>query len=699
MKRKWIIAASIVLVALTGILIIVLSAGRGGTGSGGGVIANRPTLTAFVSDLFRGFRSTVNIRSDGKRYTIDAIDAVSIATKISEGESLPVVGDRQTLLKLLKDRGVLYNDTQRYRSGSIFPFDAAESATMSKSTLQNNAVEDVAMAPPASAEMDMGGVGGGGDEYSSTNEQVAGVNEGDIVKTDGQYIYAMSMYDGVIRIIKADGANSEIVSIIKFDVSWADEFYLIGDDRLAVLGGEYVQIKPLPEESLGGTPRARMLPEYDYHWGGAYNDFTILIIFDISDRAAPTEIRRISMDGGRISSRVMGNNVYLVTNKHIWGVPYNQADSPSIMPYCRDTAAGEEYQPLSLSNVYYIPDSTDTSYLMVGAIDVYSDEQFEPTAYLGAGSNLYMSQNAMYVTTYRWEETANWSVFDSRQPGGAKTDVMRFVINGTDVSYSGMGTVDGSPINQYSMDEYNGYFRIASTDWNAGTYVTVLTTSDMKTVGRTTPLAPGEQMHSMRFMGDMGYVVTFLNVDPLFTIDLSDPHNPKVLGELKIPGFSQYLHPVGDGLLLGIGRDTRETFFRDANGQEVTTGFQDTGLKVSLFDVRKPSDPKEIDVLLLGEGWTEVSYNPRALMCDSSRRLYGFISESVNNRGIWSGNALLLGVKDDRLSVVATLTPEALVSSYGGRLCFIGNTLYLIYDRGISVYDYSGFSWLGDIKF
>jgi len=282
-----------------------------------------------------------------------------------------------------------------------------------------------------------------------------------------------------------------------------------------------------------------------------------------------------------------------------------------------------------------------------------------------------------------------------------KTDVMRFAINGTQVNYAGKGVVDGSPINQYSMDEHNGYFRIASTDWNQGTFVTVLNVADMQTVGRTEPMAPGEQMFSMRFMGDMGYVVTFEMVDPLFTIDLSDPHNPKVLGELKIPGFSQYLHPVGSGLMLGIGRDTQEIYTRNANGEEVVVGFQDVGMKVSLFDVRNPFDPIEASVLQLGEGWTEVSHNPRALMCDSNRNLYGFLVENWDSSGTneWSHNVVILRVENGRVSIAATLSLNSRYGIYGSRLVFIGDTLYVVQESGVIAYNYNSFAQLGSISF
>jgi len=648
------------------------------------------------------------IRSDGKTFSIASIDARPVASSDEFGLSLPTVGDIETLLKILKDRGALYDagerESRRYgRSGSDDGFMnetalmMTDSADMARAPQAAPASEPAATGGAPVAEMDMGA---GGGTHSQTNEQVAGVSEGDIVKTDGRYIYAMSQHSNELRIIRADGANLEVVSTINYDGVWSQEFYLIGNDRLVIVGSEHVPLRPLP--GGGGAIAEVDIAEPDYYYGWNQSSFTIVVIYDISDRSAPTELRRVSMEGWNISSRVIGSTVYLATNKHIWGVPFNQADSTAIMPFSRDSDVDDTYGAISFDRIFYVPGTEDTSYLIVGALDVYADDPFEPTAYLGAGSNLYMSQNAMYISNTRWvqEEQFGDMLMRSAWFGGKqKTDIMRFAINGTEISYTGKGAVDGAPINQYSMDEHRGYFRIATTDWGVGTYVTVLSAADMRTVGRTEPMAPDETMQSMRFMGDMGYVVTFEMVDPLFTIDLSDPYNPRVLGELKIPGFSQYLHPVGDGLLLGIGRDTQELYTRDSRGVETVVGFRDVGLKASLFDVSNPFDPKEVDVLILGEGWAEVSHNPRALMSDSARGLYGFTAERWDNRGNWSGDAVILLVADGQLSIATTLSTGNHYGIYGSRLCFIGNTLYFVHNYGIAAYDYNSFARLGGIDF
>ena len=701
---KRLIVACLSLVILAGTILILTTGAADYTEADlnpgnvrlGGI---RSPITTLFANMLKIYDSTEKIRSDNTDYPIRLLNDKTLVNEINEAEALPVVGDRVTLLKLLLERGALYdNSAQNKKAQDGFRNDAWDVVDDSMAM----PLHPPAMPGAAGSLPDEAAEAAGGSIHSQTNEQVVGVSEGDIVKTDGQYIYAASSYSNSLRIIRADGSEMKAVSTINYDGYWSSEFYLIGNDRLAVIGSEHVPYNQRlidDDRPIAAPDQPQPAISYDYYYGWYGSNFTVLVIYDISDRSAPVELRRVSMDGYIISTRVIDDIVYMVTNKYIWNVPYNRADSASILPYCRDTAAGENYEPFDFDRIFYIPDTNDTSYLLIGAVNVYENEPFEPTAYLGAGNSLYMSRNAMYVTVHRWVQDIINDRFDRIwSPSSTKTEIFRFAVSGTDINYTGKGIVDGSPINQYSMDEHNGYFRIATTDWREGTYVTVLRASDMNIVGRTDPLAPGEQMQSMRFMGDMGYVVTFENVDPLFTIDLADPYDPKMLGELKIPGFSQYLHPVGNGLLLGIGRDTQEIYTRDASGKETVIGFRDIGLKVSLFDVKDPYDPKEVDVLTLGEGWTEVSHNPRALMCDGTRNLYGFTMNNWNSGRNRATEALLLRVENERVTIASYLDPGVNFDTYDSRLCFIGDTLYLVHNTGITAFDYYSFVKLDSIS-
>jgi uncharacterized secreted protein with C-terminal beta-propeller domain len=208
----------------------------------------------------------------------------------------------------------------------------------------------------------------------------------------------------------------------------------------------------------------------------------------------------------------------------------------------------------------------------------------------------------------------------------------------------------------------------------------------------------------------MAYVVTFLQVDPLFCVDLSDPRDPKVLGELKIPGFSSYLHPLGDGLMIGFGRNVLETFIEKPDGSREVVGTIDYGAKISLFDLNDPFNPLEIDVMNLERNsWSMAFNNPRAIMVDRERRIFGFAFENwsmMDNEGRYG--VRLIGVQGRRLVDLATLREDANSGGYDGkyyyypgdsRLCYIGNTLYTITGGTVTAYDYTTFARLAQLTF
>lgn len=232
----------------------------------------------------------------------------------------------------------------------------------------------------------------------------------------------------------------------------------------------------------------------------------------------------------------------------------------------------------------------DSSYVVVSTLDATNHkETFNSTAVLGGGENVYCNTENLYVTSGRFEETisskdgAVAEIFMIDDSAIYTTEILKFDISNEKIQYKTKGKVNGTALNQFSVDEYNGYLRIATTTGNFQNAKNNLYVLDeaMVIVGMVEGLAKGETIKSVRFMGDTGYVVTFEQTDPLFVIDLKDPQNPEVLGELKIPGFSNYLHPVTENYLLGIG----------VNGDDSDAG---DGMKVSLFDVSDKKNPKEV---------------------------------------------------------------------------------------------------------
>jgi len=215
--------------------------------------------------------------------------------------------------------------------------------------------------------------------------------------------------------------------------------------------------------------------------------------------------------------------------------------------------------------------------------------------------------------------------------------------------------------------------------------------ADMNPLGSVTGLAEGERIYSVRFVGDVGYVVTFRQMDPLFVIDLSNPANPVVKGELKIPGFSNYLHPVGPGRLLGIGRDTQEMFVKNKDGVEEVVGIREYGIKLSLFDVSDMYNPKEIDVLIIGDQstYSSVLHNHKAFMYGAAQNRFGFYVEGSTNtdKNGWEYYAQghLFGLENDKIVKKGSFDTQEF--AYDDRMCIIGNVLYSVEHGALVAYD------------
>jgi len=389
-----------------------------------------------------------------------------------------------------------------------------------------NAMESGRSGPPTAA------LDGSADDYSATNIQVAGVDEADIVKTDGEYIYLVSGNRTII--VKAyPPEQARVLSEIELEGTATGIF--INGDRLVVFEHE--------------TPYY-----YDYYDMPAVREYAIMPyvsprviikVYDISDRENPRLQRELSADGQYISSRMIGDYAYVVVNEPV----YEEGDEINLP---RIYADGTEKE-ISATDIYY-SDVVDYYYMYttIIALNIQEDSQ-EPTyetILLGASSNLYVSMNNIYLTFPVWGR-------DVGDVGG--TSIHRIHIEGSVMNYTASGDVPGMVLNQFSMDEYAGYFRVATTTYGQTTdnNVYVLDMA-LNVTGSVTGLAPTETIYSARFMGERGYMVTFKKVDPLFVIDLSDPYNPRELGYLKVTGYSDYLHPYDENHIIGIGKETTD---------------------------------------------------------------------------------------------------------------------------------------------
>tara|TARA_Y100000310_G_scaffold330494_1_gene402248 strand:+ start:1498 stop:3936 length:2439 start_codon:yes stop_codon:yes gene_type:complete len=471
--------------------------------------------------------------------------------------------------------------------------------------------------------------GGGAGDYSETNIQVEGVDEADIVKNDGKYIYVVSGQK-VLIVDAFPAEDMEILSEIELE-GYVSEIF-INDDKLVVfMSGNY--------------------------YGSGDSE---VLVYDISDREKAVLDSEIEFDGSYVDSRMIGDYVYIISTKYV------DRDNPEPPIF----VIGSVEEKTAVEDVYYF-DSPDNSYVFTSVLALDLDDgEFESETYLtGASRQVYVSEDNIYLTRTKWMEYKSQleatvdevyskilpseemdkvqvimnsdksaylkgreiqtvvSDYSDSLKGDDKADFDKELLEGLenldiilqkryektlihkigvdkmDIEYKGAGEVPGRILNQFSMDEYKGNFRIATTTGQVSrrsgsvslNHLYILD-DDLEVTGKVEDLAPGERIYSVRFMGKRAYVVTFKKVDPLFVIDVANPRNPKVLGYLKITGYSDYLHPYDEDHIIGIGKET-------AGGNEDFSWYQ--GVKISLFDVSDVSNPIEKAKIEIGDRGTE----------------------------------------------------------------------------------------------
>lgn len=435
--------------------------------------------------------------------------------------------------------------------------------------------------------------GGSADDYSTTNVQVAGVDEPDFIKNDGRYIYVISG-DTLVIVDAYPAEKGTIVS--ETDIEGRPQELFLAGDHLAVITSGQEEVLITPDASAAPIPVSRRM--------------THVTVYSVRDRSHPEVLSETAFTGSYENARMIGEMIYLITGEYVpWygGTP--------LLPEVRSGNATPIYP-----DVYY-PDIPQQQYRYhtISSLDIRSGETpAAETFLLGYGSTLYASQENIYLG-YR-KPTAPVYAERNGDKQHEETAVYRFAIQDGAVDYAAMGSVPGTLLNQFSLDEYDGHLRVATTvqGWTAqGSYqhstVSVLN-EDMETVGTISNIAPGERIYATRFIGDRLYMVTFKQVDPLFVIDLADPEHPGILGKLKIPGYSDYLHPYDATHIIGIGKETEANEWGGA-----TVG----GVKIALFDVSNVSSPKQIDTVGIGEAGTDSAalQDHRAFLFAKSKNL------------------------------------------------------------------------------
>lgn len=389
-----------------------------------------------------------------------------------------------------------------------------------------------------------GGLTSSGDAgYSDTNNQVAGVQEGDVIKTDGKLIYYL--HRGILTVFSANNGQTEKLSMTKLDGPASSVNMLLYNGKIVLI------------RNKGTTSVAE--------------------IYSVSEKGEVEKLTVFNQTGSYISCRAIGSKLYIVTldqsMRELIGKEYNENIIISELPQVGlDELSAIEPDNICVSDV-------DLTFTVVSCFDIESYEHGS-VAVMGGGSNIYADGDTLYVykNGYRYDPEVSIN--------GQYTVINRFSLSGEVPELTGNAWVNGIYLNQYSFDEHEGYLRVAVH--RAKDNAVVVLNNDLEVVGEVDGLGINEQIESVRFYGDTAYVVTFRRTDPLYAIDLSDPENPTVLSELKVPGFSTYMQSYGEGKIFGFGNHANEK-----------TG-QSMGLKISMYDTSDLTNVKELHTKYFG---------------------------------------------------------------------------------------------------
>lgn len=456
-------------------------------------------------------------------------------------------------------------------------------------------------------------------DYSKTNTQVENVDEADVVKTDGKYIYYIVNNKVVIIDINKSEELKKLSEIVYKNSEFVPLELYINDNKLIVIGNEsryfYKEGNPI-EETLNYIYKKR-----------TYKQSTVALVYDLSNINNPKETRKVSIEGKYISSRMIENSIYFVANKSMY---YNnllrddikKLDEEDFKPSYTDTAVSTKQKYIDFNDIYYFENPETLNYLSLGGFDINSNDEVDIETFLGAGEDIYSSTKNMYIT-----KTKKVYDVDSRKYLGDDTKILKFNLDDGKIKFKAEVNIEGKINNQFSMDENEkGEFRVATTigdvDYNIekskSTNSLFVLDENLNEIGRLDGIAPGEKIYSVRYSGDKAYMVTFYEMDPLFVIDLSDSRNPKILGELKIPGYSSYLHPYDETHLIGFGYDTKSNYNE--------SGVVRDGLKMSMFDISDLENPKEMFTIKIGDNRTssELTSNHKALLFSKEKNFIAF---------------------------------------------------------------------------
>lgn len=596
---------------------------------------------------------------------------------ITKNNSLPVtknvistVGTKENLIALLEYSSKLH--------GYIW---------MERGIAVDNITEDMLAETPSMAPEAPQAESVTGKDSSDTNNQVEGVQEGDIIKNDGKYIYINT--NNGLKIIDSNYKAPKVVTTINVPENTNISEIFTTSSKLVVIGQNnyfYIMNEPQPIDSMDTMIKPSIMPPR------YYEDRTNVLVYNIENIEKPVLEREFLFDGNYLSGRIIDSSLYLINNKHInFGYGYYDKDIEIQLPHYTDVLKNEKYE-FGYDEIKYFPNYINPRYMYTIGIDLF-DKLSKPDVdvYLGGTDTIYVSQESLYAAVADYSYDYRITQLEEFSPEySTSTVIYKFKLSDGKIGEAIQGEVPGTIINQFSMDEHNNTFRIATTTgdmWRDTSKNNVyIIDENLKPLGKLEGLAEGERIYSTRFAGDRVYMVTFRQVDPLFVIDTSNPKAPELKGMLKIPGYSTYLHMVDENHILGFGYDTEVNQW----GGTVTGG-----LKISMFDVSNVNKPKETFTEIIGKAgsYSELLYNHKALMFSLSKGIMAFpLNRTTDNYKNDFTGAYVYRVSNDSISLKNKITHKESELSYGDdikRIIYIGDYLYTFSDNKMQVHSIS----------
>lgn len=516
--------------------------------------------------------------------------------------------------------------------------------------------------------------------FGETNVQSESVDEGDIVKNDGRYIFIAT--SNLIRIVDTNTMStaSVITDFVNFDenenIYTIHEIY-VSNDTLTVISSEYprIQVQAAGDMMICGL--------YD----GLNNENTLTRItsYDISDRTQPRKLSTHTQSGDYNTSRAVDGMLYTVTYYSV-DVSYNKTDD-EVKDKCVPKVDGKKIPASEI----FADDDSGVSYVVISSFSVGGTGTSDCYAYLGSCGEIYSTTDTMYIF-------ANHNAQNEKGKLYFYTEITSISMKNGLISPKAKGKVNGSMYDRFSADEFDGKLRLVTTTndisdngQSRDAVNLYVLDENLEEVGKLANMQQDEQVKSVRFLGDTAYIVTFESIDPLTVVDLSDPTSPKVTGEVELPGFSNYLHPTQDGYIVGIG------YGGDDDGADMSE------LKITLFDVTDPKMPKVADEIIIENADTDVNYDPKALLYDEEKHLI-FLPVTVYDSQYKSHCSLkIIEATGGNLSEKSTLDHK--FNKYSAdtaelfRGTYISNTAYTITEKGVCAFDIDTAKLINKLKF